>query len=473
MAKRFISGLRIEKNTLEYSTLQDDGQKISVFSSRQLDLKGSDELWSDVQSLSNELQRQCPELGGTITLGISSENLILRVVELPSTEPDEIKSMIELQVDKLSPFADEKMSSSYEILKISEKNCFVLIVVMQRDKLELLGKATQNAGFDLQRIDIDVMGWWRVLEDKKDVIPSGRQLILRIESKSCCIIIAQDGIPIVFKTIIRQEEMSEEEYYEEIINESNSLILAIDLEQGASPLIQINCWSQNINQERVTSRLKKEFKLEVQIGNLTTLPPVSEGLAWRMLNPPFIAKRSISHMAETHAVIDLFPESWRERSTSLKFKQQLILSAAIIAGIWLIGMAILIVGHHLELRKSKNLEAQIAILEKPANEIRLLRKQVTSFEQHLDRKHSALECLREVTVLLPKDIDLTSVQFKKANSILLRGESLSVNPIYDFKQALDKSDLFIKIVMGSVQPSKRKNKTVQTFQMNILIPEEN
>jgi len=93
-------------------------------------------------------------------------------------------------------------------------------------------------------------------------------------------------------------------------------------------------------------------------------------------------------------------------------------------------------------------------------------------EQYLDRKRSALECLREISQLLPADISITAFQFKKAKSITLRGEALTVNPIYDFKEALDKSSLFRKIEMGSTQPSKRKEATVQTFQMTIHLPEE-
>jgi len=41
-----------------------------------------------------------------------------------------------------------------------------------------------------------------------------------------------------------------------------------------------------------------------------------------------------------------------------------------------------------------------------------------------------------------------------------------------FKKSLDKSSLFKSIEMGSTQPSKRKNLTVQTFQMNVHLKED-
>jgi len=117
------------------------------------------------------------------------------------------------------------------------------------------------------------------------------------------------------------------------------------------------------------------------------------------------------------------------------------------------------------------LEARLVELQKPAEDVRRLQRQIHSFETYLDRQCSALECLREISTVLPKDVDLTSFQFKKGKNISLRGEARNVEPIYDFKKSLDKSPLFNSIEMGSTQPSKRKNLTVQTFQMNVRLKE--
>jgi hypothetical protein len=101
-----------------------------------------------------------------------------------------------------------------------------------------------------------------------------------------------------------------------------------------------------------------------------------------------------------------------------------------------------------------------------------MQNQARSFEQYLDRKNSALECLREVSQNLPKDVLLTSFQFKKGKSVVIRGEALAVTAIYDYKQALDKSQLFGKIDMGPVQPGKRKDTSVNTFNMTAKFKEQ-
>ena len=111
-------------------------------------------------------------------------------------------------------------------------------------------------------------------------------------------------------------------------------------------------------------------------------------------------------------------------------------------------------------------------LKTPADEVRLLQRKVRAFEQSLERNHLALESLREISRLLPAGANISSFQFKRGRSVIVRGEAETVNPIYDFKQALDDSPMLEKIEMGSVQPGKRRNVTVQTFQMTAQLPEE-
>ena len=473
MAKRFITGLRMWNKTLEWTTLREDKDGVEVLRSNQVVLEADDAVLADPKSLSSVIRRQCPELTGPVTFGIASDKLLMRVVELPMVDIDEINSMIQLQVDKLSPFPSDRIAFSYEVLIKSESACRVLIVALQRDLIEFTNTVFQNIGVDIQRIDVEAMGWWRLFSDKKLITDSGRQIILVLEASGGVITAVQDGIPVSFKSVSSAEGLSEDEYASEIVEATGALILSLDLEQGASVASSIDLWCRDINQEGIATRLIDEFTREVHVQLLDSLPPLCEGLARRMLNPVFSTRISSSHVRETDAVIDLIPVAWRMKDASLRIKRRMIMAMAMALGICIIGITALISGYNLERRRLNKLETRIDLLEKPAGEVRALQERVKSFEKYLDRKRSALECLREISQLLPEDVDLISFQFKKGNNVLIRGESLSVNPIYDFKQALDQSTLFKAIEMGSIQPSKRKKKTVQTFQLIARMPEIN
>lgn len=467
-----ISGLQIRNRTVEWTTLREDKTGSVVQVSKAVRLEGDEAALAVPESLAAEIQRQCPELTGPVTFGISSNQLLMRVVELPTVDTNEINSMIQLQVDKLSPFPSERRASSFEVLKTTETSCRALIVTIQRDMIESVGAICLKAGLTILRIDVDVMGWWRLLHDAKTILDKGRQVIILLESEGGVIIAAQDGIPVSFKPIGPSAGISEEEYASEIAGEVGALILALDLEQGGNPVARMDFWHRDVNPEKILARLNEEFSQDMRGQSLESLPPLSEGLARRVLSPVFSVKASTSRSQGIESVIDLVPTAWRMTTLSAETKRHVIAGMALVLGIWIIGMTALITGHYFKQGRLKALEARMALLQAPADEVRALQRRVKSFEQYLDRKYSALECLREISQLLPNDVSLASFQFKKGKSVMLRGESLAVEPIIDFKQKLDSSALFEAIDMGTIQPMKRKDETVQTFQMNACIPEE-
>ena len=458
---------------LEWTTLREDNNSIERQASNTVVLEAGDIDLADPDNLAAEIQRQCPELSGPVTLGIASDQLLMRVVELPTVDTAEIQSMAQLQVGKLSPFPDDRMASSYEVLKTTETSCWVFIVTIQRDLVESVGMICQKAGLDVQRMDVEAMGWWRLLTDENVVLDKGRQVIILLESEGGVMVAVQDGIPVSFRAINSRAGLSEEDYVSEIAGEMEALILAMDLEQGAQPVTCIDFLYRGMDPEPITTCLKKEFAQDMRVQSLDALPLLSEGLARRMLVPVFSVKASMAQSQGMRTVVDLFPVEWRMAAASLRVKRHLVMALAVLVGVWIVAMIVLLGGYHLQQRRLKQFEARMALLQKPADRVRLLQRQVRSFEQFLDRKRSALECLREISRLLPDGVELKSFQFKTGHSVLLRGEALSVDPIYDFKQELDKSTLFKGIEMGSVQPQKRKKTTVQTFQMIARMPEDN
>ena len=62
------------------------------------------------------------------------------------------------------------------------------------------------------------------------------------------------------------------------------------------------------------------------------------------------------------------------------------------------------------------------MLEQSAAKIASLTNKIASLTQYGNRSHSALECLREISALLPQGVDLSSFSYKKGASLSLRGE---------------------------------------------------
>ena len=70
------------------------------------------------------------------------EQVFLRVVHLPACEPEELRAMIELQLEKLSPLAVNQIVWSFEVLPKSAGELQTVIVIIAERSLveEFLGK---------------------------------------------------------------------------------------------------------------------------------------------------------------------------------------------------------------------------------------------------------------------------------------------------------------------------------------------
>ena len=99
------------------------------------------------------------QINGEVVLGLTTDELLLKVVELPSVEDEDLAGMVELQADKLSPFPIEQMTVSHEVLSRTESSCTVLIAASPTRYIERLGAAFTDAGIKLERVDAAAMGW--------------------------------------------------------------------------------------------------------------------------------------------------------------------------------------------------------------------------------------------------------------------------------------------------------------------------
>jgi len=468
MARNSITGLRVRDTFLEWTTLGSGKKGIEVLAVRQVQLEGDAATLADPGQRAEAIRRQCPDLTGPVTIGLAPGQMLMRVVELPTTDPVEMADMIQLQVDQFSPFPEDRMAVSYEVLRATETACLVLIAAVPKEQVELLGELFRPVGMTIRRIDAEIMGWWRLLADSRAIPAQGRHLLLLLEPSGGVWIAVQDGLPQAIKAISPMEGLAPEEYAEELAGDMGALIVSLDLGRGVAPVGGLDCWSRDLDMTVIVARLQQELGHAVRLQSLEILPPLSEGLARRMVNPPFGAH---AHTQGLQAVLDLVPAAWRTTATSQRFQKRLILGVGVAIGLWVVMVAGFFVGFQWNRLHLKGLEARLIKLQQPADDVRRLQRQINSFETYLDRQRSALECLREISAVLPKDVDLTSFQFKKGKTISLRGEARAVEPIYDFKKSLDKSPLFKSIEMGSTQPSKRKDLTVQTFQMNANLKE--
>ncbi len=467
MARHAITGLCIREASVEWTTLARSNKGFDVVATRQVPLEAGGGDAGDPAARAAAIRRICPDLAGPVVVGLEPGRMLMRVVQLPTTDPAEIAGMVQLQMDRASPFPEDRMAVSHEVLHLAGAGCRVLIVAVLKDHVEALGDLCKRLGLVLRRIDADALGWWHLLAAHGAVPAAGRHLLLLLEPAGGVWIAVQDGVPLAFKAAAAAGGLPPAEYAEELAGDLGSLIVSLDLDYGVQPVTGLDLWCREVDPADIRARLQTELGHEVRLESLDALPPLSEGLARRMFVPPF-SERAPARQA----VLDLVPTVWRAATGAARSRRRLLAAATAALGLWAIVLGVFIAGFQVNRRALARREAQMERLRQPADNVRALQRQVRAFEAFLDRQRSALECLREASLRLPTDVNLTTFQFKKGRTVTLRGEARQVDAIYDFKKALDQVALFEGVEMGNIQPGRRKDITVQTFQMTARLKED-
>ena len=414
--------------------------------------------------------------------GLPSDKTLMRVVDLPTSDPAEMKGMVDLQVDKFSPFPVEHMAVALEVLSQKEKTSRVLIVAIQREIVETFGQALGQAGLLPRWIDVQVMGWWYLLKEQGEIPEKGRNVILLLEKTGTELIVCQDGIPVVFRSLGSGQGLSEEDFFSELADETAYTLTTLEAERGAADGVKLGLWYGAVKAPpklvvpdavplkapppaggppaALVEKLREACGIEVDSRSLDSLPPLTEGLARRTA-------------AKGDTALNLAPPEWRTQEHGRRTKKSLLIASVAFLVVWLAGVSGFIGGLKVQESRRDQLKSSVAVLEKSAAKVKELKDKITSFEQYADRSRSALECLREISALLPQGVELSSFSYKKGASLSLRGECATPEPIYSYVQALQQSPLFTEVKTEGVR-SKMGQSGVQKseFSLTASLPGE-
>jgi len=397
---------------------------------------------------------------GTITVALPSSMLLLRVLDLPSTDPAELRSMIDLQIDSISPFPADQLTVSYEVFHQTADSSRVLAIAAPRKTVDELGELFKAHHVYIRSLDSELLAWWTIGSRYDSEFPregSGRVLLILEEHTEFSMAVTDDGVPVTVRSLELFHDLADEKTQDEIVDDIGYTLLSLEAEYGSRPVERILFGSEKEIPPALAEKIATRFGVPVEPRDLKQFPPLTEGLARRSLDKTL-------HHAE------LVPQEWIDLQRKRKMLRAGTIATAAVLGIWL--GVIAIAGTVFSIRSAglRHIRQDAGVHEAPARAAIAAREEMLSLEKFADRTHSALETLREVTIALPAGVELASFTFKKGEAVSLRGSSDNTEPIYDFFQNLGKSELFTGVKDQPVSTRLVKDRRVSTFSITADLP---
>ncbi|MCM8800548.1 MAG: pilus assembly protein PilM [Candidatus Omnitrophica bacterium] len=407
---------------------------------------------------------------------ISSNLVITKNIEIPSTNPYEIHQIINLQAGRHTPYSKEEIIVDYIDIGIFKQSYTkVLLVILVRSNLKrqyyLLEKAglnvektffaaeafsgllfkpfqqeAQDAPINLIHIDEIFTDFVIVLKDRPIFIrniPIGAQHI------------SQEGQR-YFSRFIEEAKRSLESYQSEDIERIPKLAIlygAIQdiaqlsslLSEGLNLPVRIASYYQNL----ILSERARKVLLETK--HLSFLPVIAPLLDWQTLK------------------VDFIPEEIRLKKEIKERAKDLVKTGILSLAVFVLIFFILITKIYFKGAYLSKLNLRYQQLEDEAKKLQGDFAKISLIRNYLANRGYSLEVLMEIYNLLPLELQLDDLRFDLQGRFNLKGTSEKMSSVYSFVDAMEKSRYFKAVKLKYTTKRKEGSKDLTDFEISCLL----
>ncbi len=382
-----------------------------------------------------------------IVLGLPTSRLLVKVLKLPVAAREDLAGVVALQMDKLSPFAGDELTVSSELLAETDTELTVLAAAVPSAVFTPMEAPLAAVGATVTRVDAALLGWWRALRDHADLKPAdGRRVLLVRSDNEWDLAIIDQGVPVFVRGLGAVAAPGD------LAHELTLSLLNAEIEAGPVPLLEIVVVAPD-QADDVADVLRTASGVAVRQVAPEPVPRDAMGLAWRA--------------ADGVAGLDLTPACWRERAASTVARRHFLAGLGVALAVWVVLAGVLFAGPEVWRHLGAWRGRQMAAIAEDYRGVANAKDRVKLIRAYMDRSNSLLESLRTVTSVQPQGVDLTSLNYRRQESVKLTGEALDPAQVYAFKDGLENNAPFGLCTLGAVSfdGGRRKHR----FEMDVRL----
>ena len=363
-------------------------------------------------------------------------------VRLPTTNDSEIKNMAELQAIKYLPYSREEMVVSHKVINITpEGYSDALLVLAQKKSVDKYINVFKLAGINIEKIGLSsegILNWY--IELAKGY--SGSVAIIDIDMYHTHIQVIRDGALFFSRSVLFDACSAE--------SNKNGLLREIKLSfdtylkernEGVSAMLVSGgeAYAKGIG-DFLAANIAIPCEIIPQADSLKT-EKVSEQILDKIRNYSYVALFGLaSHPASL--AINLIPQDIITRKNEETAKKELIKSVILLL---CVSVAIFAILEKKMLEKRVylgKLEEKLKTIEPEVTRLSRLKESNEIINDQLVFQGSAIDVIREIYKILPKDVSLTLMEFDDKDRIFLRGTARELSSVFNFLPVLEKSPYF-------------------------------
>jgi len=415
-----------------------------------------------------------------VLISIPRNLVTVRNLQLPTTDPKELREMVNLQAVKQTPFLKDEIIADYQIVRSGiEGYTDVILVTTHRSVPNSSLKTLDDAGLQAEGIRLSTQGVLSAFLAMGGIAGEDRAATLAmvdVDSNFCDFMVVAGGQISFTKAIsvgpvklLMGGEIEIQKFTEEI----QRAIEIYGNEGIGGKISKIVLSGAEIDLENLMSRLGDALQIPVE---QWLLSKTSRGVP-EIMDAPENCKGALSYSSVVGlawnprgAKIDLTPPEVRLRESLARKGKSL--TAIGISVILLLTAVTVLVSQKLYARKEylSELREEVAQTDKYAGEVEAMRKKIRLIGDATGFQNSSLEILSVLHRTLPPDVYLKSVTFEDGSYLVLQGVSEKMSAVFGLLSTLEKQPQFHHVKTKHITRSARKGGQEEiNFEMTCLL----
>lgn len=468
-----LLGVDISDGSLKLAHLKITTHKCEVANLFNRDISGlsNDDISKIIKGYLNELKIKNARIINIVPLHL----VITKNIEIPSTKPQEINEIINLQAGRHTPYSREEIIVDHINIGTHKQNYTKILLVIVagniiKRQLEILGSARMN----LEKIVLasESLAWSAPSILKVDT-KNAPVNIIHIDERFSDFVIVFKNKPIFARSIhigalhiiedrercmsrfVEEMQRSLEAYQSEDIEKTpNRLVLtgAIDDLKGLEAILSDNLhlpinavsYLQNLTVSNRALKVTEEMK---HSSFLNVIAPL---LTWEDLK------------------INLLPEEVKLRKSLEARGRELIKTGVYILTIFVLIFSILISKIHFKSAYLGKLNKEFQSLGKDAQELELASSKINLIKKYLVNRGYSLGILTELYRVIPIDLKISEIKYVAQNQLSIKGTAGSMSTVFSFVDSMEKSEYFKEVKTKYTTKRKDGERDVTDFEIICL-----
>jgi Tfp pilus assembly PilM family ATPase len=474
MGNREFVGIDSSGNNLKLVHVKLFSNKVEVANLFSQNISGlsDDDISKIIAGSFNKLKARNPKVISVM----SSHLVITKNIEVPSTNPQEIKEIIRLQAGRHTPYSRDEIIIDYiDISTYKHDYTKILLIIAARNTVKRQFELLNKAGLRSEKVLFAPEGLaWTIPKMLKLATQEFPLNIAHIDEDFTDFIIVFKNKLIFIRPIPigTQHLMSEKEKF--IIRFTEEIKRSLEAYQSESiekipNMLVLTGAVQELKEleDALNNTLHCPVKLVPYFRNLV----VSEEVLKTTSSIRRVSFLNViaSLLAYEEMKVDLVPDEIKLRKSIEKRGRELIKTGILILTIFVLIFSILTSKIYFKTAYLNNLDKKYKPLEQEAKVLENDFEKINMIKQYLSQRGLSLEVLSELYNMAPLELEVNDIRFDGQGKFSIRGTAESMSIIFSFVDSMKKSKYLQDVKTKYTTKRKEATRDVSDFEIACLL----